>query len=467
MKRCRLFVVTLCASAALGGFAVESTAAGASDSNDSTAATAGDDLYGTIATLLGDKDKDIRALGLQQVREAAKGTKATQQFAALLPKLPAEAQIGLLDALADRGDKAARPAVLELLKSGDPAVREAAIRALGSIGEAADMPRLVQLLAAGSSSEQAAARASLGHLPGQAVDTAIAGELHSAAPAIRAELIQILATRRALGTIPNLLAAAQDSDATVRKAAMAALGELAGPADVAAMLRGVLKAEPGAEREAAERAVWTVCKPIGDPAKRDAAALAGWQDFSAEQQTALLPTLGGIGGGEILRIVEAAIADHDPRRSDAGIRAICNWPDATVAHRLLELLQSTTDRDRQRMLLHAMTRVAVLHDSRSDAERLNFLKTCRNLSSNDDERNYVLKRAAAVRTIESLRFLLPYLDQPALAQEACASIVELAHHRELRLPHEAEFNQALDRVIRICKDPSVMDHATRYRQNKT
>jgi hypothetical protein len=109
----------------------------------------------------------------------------------------------------------------------------------------------------------------------------------------------------------------------------------------------------------------------------------------------------------------------------------------------------------------------VLHDKRSNAQRLDLLKTCMSLATHDDERNYVIKRAASIRTVESLRFLLPYLEKPPLAQEACASIVELAHHRELRLPNEAEFAKALDAVIAICKDPDVVDHAQRYKQNKT
>ena len=69
----------------------------------------------------------------------------------------------------------------------------------------------------------------------------------------------------------------------------------------------------------------------------------------------------------------------------------------------------------------------------------------------------MLKRAAAIRTIESLRFVVPYLDQPEFAQEACATVVELAHHRELREPNKAEFDGALDSVIRISKDPGVVD----------
>src|SRR5262245_43277097 len=73
-----------------------------------------DDVVDLVVGLLQDKDKDIRSLGLEQVRNEAKGEAATKQFAAQLGKLPAEGQIGLLSALADRGDVAARPGVRDL-----------------------------------------------------------------------------------------------------------------------------------------------------------------------------------------------------------------------------------------------------------------------------------------------------------------------------------------------------------------
>ena len=109
----------------------------------------------------------MRAVGLQQVREAAKGPAATKRFAALLPKLSPEAQAGLLAALADRGDNAARPAVLDDAQEPDEPVRAAALRALGSLGEAADVPLLVQTLAAAAEPEKTAARASLARCAGQ------------------------------------------------------------------------------------------------------------------------------------------------------------------------------------------------------------------------------------------------------------------------------------------------------------
>gem|GEM_PF-3976642 len=95
---------------------------------------AGDELVKMVLTLLSDKDKDVRAIGFEQVRSEAKGAAATKEFADRLPKLPGDAQIGLLAALSDRGDAAARPAVLEILKtSREEPVRVAAIRAIGGL----------------------------------------------------------------------------------------------------------------------------------------------------------------------------------------------------------------------------------------------------------------------------------------------------------------------------------------------
>jgi len=83
-------------------------------------ARADDDLVQTVSNLISDKDKDVRAVGLEQVREEVKGTEATRRFAALLPKLSPDAQTGLLQALADR----VSPRVLHAPGRLDTAARE-------------------------------------------------------------------------------------------------------------------------------------------------------------------------------------------------------------------------------------------------------------------------------------------------------------------------------------------------------
>jgi hypothetical protein len=117
--------------------------------------------------------------------------------------------------------------------------------------------------------------------------------------------------------------------------------------------------------------------------------------------------------------------------------------------------------------LRALIRIAPLPDGRTDAEKLDLLKKAMALCAHDTERNLALRRAAAIRTIETLRFLLPYLDQPAFAQQACLSLVELAHDRTLREPNKEEFDRTLDRVIAISEDEIVVERANRYKRGET
>ena len=424
-------------------------------------------LVHLIVKCLGDNDKEVRAVGLQLVRESAKGPDATKQFATVLPTLPVEVQIALLGALADRADHAARPAVLDMLKSKDDAVRVAALQALGILGEAADVAMLLRTLGAGVSPDEAAARDSLTRLSGPGINASILAELKSAKPETRLELIGLLADRRAIDAIPSILAAAEDTDSNVRMKAMSALGQLAGPEHVPAMLKAVLKAEKGSERDAADTAVMLVCNQTKEPDQRAEPILTALTKLSEDDQTALLPTLGKVGGNAAMTLVEAAMNDSRPDRREAGFRALYNWPDGTIAAKLFELAQKANDDEQRLSVVRALIRVAPLPDKRPDAERLGMVKKSMSLTTRDDDRNLVLKRASAIRTIEALRFVAAYMYHPAYAQQACATVVELAHHRELRDPNKAEFDEALDAVIGISKDSKLIDEAKRYKKGQT
>ncbi len=117
--------------------------------------------------------------------------------------------------------------------------------------------------------------------------------------------------------------------------------------------------------------------------------------------------------------------------------------------------------------MRALIRIAPLPDGRTDDEKLALLQTAMAMCTRDTERNLVLQRAAAVRIPETLRFVLPYLDQPRYAAQACETVVELAHHRNLREPNKAEFDRALDKVMQTSKDATVVDRANRYKKGQT
>jgi HEAT repeat protein len=219
------------------------------------------DIIELVIGLLNDSDIDMRSLALEQVRTEVKGEAATLKFAEQLPELSADAQAGLIRALADRADVAAKPAVTEMLGSNDETVRIAAIRALSALGDASDCAPLISMLR-GSSAEQTAAETSLIQIQGEGVPDAITTKMANSAPSIQTRLIDILASRRAFEAIPKLLEVAVGDSGNTRMAAMRALGNLASAEHIPTMVRAVLKADRGSERSNAERNVVFVCNRV-------------------------------------------------------------------------------------------------------------------------------------------------------------------------------------------------------------
>ena len=95
------------------------------------------------------------------------------------------------------------------------------------------------------------------------------------------------------------------------------------------------------------------------------------------------------------------------------------------------------------------------------------MKQAMAIAKTDEERSLVVNRCRTSYSIESLRYVLPYFEQPKFVQLACETIVELAHHRELREPNKSEFDPALDKVIKLSNDAVVVDRANRYKRGET
>ena len=430
-------------------------------------ARANDDLVQSVSDLVSDQDKDVRAVGLEQVRDEVKGVEATRRFAALLPKLAPEAQVGLLGALAERGDAAARPAVLDLLNNSTAEVRGAAIRALGALGGEGDVPRLARLL--GDAKSEKDAVAAITHLHGEGINTALCAEMKAATPAQQVKILRLLVVRHAIDSVPTLLDAARNANAGVRVAALDALGQLAGPELVAKLAHLILDAKDAAAREEAEKSLTLIAQRdtkvgIDRQALPLLEVMAG---LSEEEKTALLPALGRIGGKPALKVIEAALADKNPGHGAAALRALCNWPNGSIAPRLVELALAAKDPADRKLAVDALIRVAPLPDKRPVAVRLAMLKKAMELASSDEQRALVLKRASAILSLETLHFVAPYMDQAEFSQLACKTVVELAHHKELRQPNKAEFNKALDKVITLSKDPEVLLRANHYQKDET
>ena len=181
----------------------------------------------------------------------------------------------------------------------------------------------------------------------------------------------------------------------------------------------------------------------------------------------MLALVGRVGGPTLIDFVASIATEDNPARRLLGIDALSKWPDATAADKLMEIMSKATDPAERHQAFLGFVKISSTRDGRSDKQRLDRMKEAMKVATTPDEASFVINRTRTAYDVESLRFVLPYVDQPPYAQISCETIVEIAHHREVRDANQAEFQKALDKVIQVAKDPVVVDRAQRYKEGKT
>jgi HEAT repeat protein len=420
-----------------------------------------DPVVQLITSLLRDADRDMRALGLKQVRGEVPGAAATEQFAQLLPDLPPETQAGLLEALGERGDPVARTAILKILDSQDVGVRAAAVGALGSLGNAEDVRRLAERTAAANDQEQAAARRALLRLRGAGVDEAILGLLKDASPATHAQLLGVLAARNAKHAVPQMIAAAGHREATVRLAALEALRILADEGHTTELV-AILKAAPNeAERRQAELTLLVHCSR-GRAACVDA-LLAGWAGSDAPSQIALLHALARAGGTRALdAIVQDVERCETPAVRDEAVRMLSTWNDRAAIPPLVALAETTKEARYQLLAVRGLVRLASpVGDNPAD---LKTLAKALAVAKRPEEKRLLLGVLSNVPTAESLALAAPFVDDPALAEEAVLAIALIAE--KMPAASRSPAKTILQRAAGAAHDPAVQDRIRQLLQTR-
>jgi HEAT repeat protein len=411
------------------------------------------ELTEMIVDLLRNDDRDMRALGLQQIREEVRGEANTLKFAALLASLKPDAQVGLLEALGDRGDAAARPAVLEMLRNDDLLVRCAALRSLGSLATAADVPLLAGKATSEVKEEAAAAQNSLARLRGADVNPAILAAMKGGDANVRAALLPVLAARNAKDAVPSVLELARDKPPEVRLAALRALRSLAAVADTAALVELVRQSSSAEERRHAELAISTLCgrnrgacvEPI----------LAGWQAADPAARVVLLRALARAGGPRALEAIVAQLnSEQEVVRIEAQ-RAVCEWPDAAAVPHLVRLLETAPDLRGRVLAVRGLARLA--GPQPDHAADLQVLDKVASHAGRAQEKRIVLSVLQVAPSTDALRLVVPMLDDKEVAPEAHLATVMIAE--KLASQNDPAVTEALNKVTQQSADAALVSRA--------
>jgi HEAT repeat protein len=376
-----------------------------------------------LTGMLQDADRGTFNIALE-LAQVVPGTEATRAVAGQLPKLPAPRRALVVQALGNRGDRAALPAIRAAAREGDPAVRIAAIKALVQLQDAASMPLLLDAAVLKDEAIASAAAAAIVSLPGAPVEQALIREVGGADQARSLAAIEALSRRQARTARPVLLKAAGEGAPPVRLAALKALGDLATDADVDALLGLLTRARSEPEIEAAEGALTAVTARTADAAgsgRRLAGALGA---APPPQKMALLRVLAAAGGPAALQAVRSSLKDPNPEVRETALGALVNWPSADAAPDLLALARGAENPTHKILALRGYIRLAA-DDSLPAERRLAMCADARSLITRDEERRLWLGALGAIPSPAALPLIAPLIGT-TVNDEASSAAVSVA-----------------------------------------
>jgi HEAT repeat protein len=406
-------------------------------------------------------DKGLFGIGLTVARELP-GREATDALVAEMRNAASDRQALMLLALADRGDVKALPAVLDVARSGASHVRIAAMAALERFGDASCLPVLLDASLEDSAEIAQAAKVVLARLPGQDVDRDIVARLPQSSGKMRQAVIELAGQRRITAAIPAIVRCAADADASVRGAAIEAIGAIGDDKQVADLVKALQKTSDPKEQAAIEKALMAISGRGG------AACVAPLMPLARSGDPALraigLHTLACAGGPDAMAAVKAAIDDEDETVRDEAVRTLSTWPsrwpeDAAVTQPLLALAKSAKKVPHQVLALRGYLQYVQGAKKLSVDERLARVNEALPLLARPEEKRLAISVLGSIGSAGVLDTLATFVADPAIAEEACSAIVDLAGKRDTKGVSKEQRQKALQTVIEKSKNDGTKKRA--------
>jgi HEAT repeat protein len=415
------------------------------------------EIINMVIDALKSDDPEMQTGAIAIVRDIP-GAAVTKALAQELPNLAPAAQVQLLSALADRGDAAALPAVMETTTAENESVRVAALRAVGQLGDASSVPMLAERAASSRGDEQKAARESLYRLRGPEIDAAVLKNLPEAEPKPKVELISAIGERNITQGIEALLTTAQDEDRKVRSESLKVLRIVAGPQDLPALINLTLELESKADRTEAEKMIAAVAHKIEDEKNQAAAVLAVLPNVKdVADRASLLRVLGRIGDSSALTMLRTALNSREEEIQDAAIRALSEWPTAEPVPDLLKVAQNSENRVHRILALRGFVRLLALGSDRPEKETVELYQKAMELAPNALEKKRVLSGLGDTRSLAALEMATGYLDDLALHLEAEMAAVQIAKGIYGSYPQQCK--ELLQKVMKATQNDTIRKQA--------
>lgn len=396
---------------------------------------------------------------LASLREL-RGEEITAAAVGELDRLPPPRRALVLLALGDRPEGLPLPVVLGAAQSEYPAVREAAVRVLARIGDASAVSVLLDT-ALGEGPVALLARERLKSISGEAVDAAVLERLQSAEGPGMVVLLELAGARGLAAATPVARQALSAAQPEIRRAALAALGQLVGLDELELLLELALADPSAPDTQAAREALRTAALRVEDRDACTACLAAKLQAAAAETQAYLLDLIGQVGGSAALSVVAQAAGSPDAAVKDAATRVLGEWATPDVAPELLNIAKNDTEGRYRVRALRGYLRVARQLQLPPD-KRLEMFHTAMQVAERDEERQLALDVLTRIPSPKTLALAVSYLKQPALKQAAAQAALRIAP--KLPKSDAAAIAQAMREILAADVGDELAAQARQYLQ---
>ncbi len=384
------------------------------------------------------QDRDFFNLGLRLARELP-GNDATTALIAAYRRFEPSRQPLFLQALADRNEPATLAVVKEAANQGDKDLKLAAVGVLDRMGDATALDVLLNDACDDDADISRASLAALARVGGAGVDTRILAKLPDSTGKMRKALLVTAASRGIESSLPSIVQALNDPDPEVRRAAAQALGAIGGPDQVAELARALEKSDDPKERTQIKTVLVSLSGKAG--AKCVPALLPLTHSANVEDKKAALQALMAAGGSDALAAVASASEDGDTALASEAVRTLNTWPntwpdDVSVLDVLLHV--SKNDANQSHVILALRGYLQFLLGAEKMPADVKLEKTEKILPQlqRPQEKTTAMSVLQSIPSSRAIDLLVSYAEDPSVADDACAALVEASSKKQSSLPVE-------------------------------
>ncbi len=394
-----------------------------------------------LLELLASEDKAMFQLALGTIREFP-GNAVDKSLAAEIAKATPERGALLIGAMADRRATVDLAAIQSAAGTGPKAVRLAALAALRRVGNDGSLASLLEIALDADAELAQTAKEALSELQGDKINSAIVTLLANAQGKTHPLLLDLVAQRR-IAAIDEVLKAVDNSDKTIRTAALTALGAIVDLEKLPVLIGQVVKPKFEEDSAAAQLALKTACVRMPDREACATQLATALESVPSATKTMLLETLAAVGGTKALETVGTAARSKDATMQDVASRLLGKWMTDDAAPVLLDLTKTAPSEKYQLRALRGYIRIANQFVLPID-QRMELCRTAYAASKQPAEKKLVLEIVKRYPTVDGMKLAISASESADVKDEAKGAALVIAQKIGGKVPEVRDLLAKID-----------------------